>query len=142
MCLKQTEVDLPDGKGHKLINIDDILTYDNVTQIQGYCLKGSQPMLSIIELKIKAEHQKSVFKTLRKLPADNLHILDYLIILSIADLTNSEGYCFAAELKDHEFLVHFSRPTIQRHLLKIRKLKLISTTGGVTNRAYKLELGE
>jgi len=46
-------------------------------------------MLSIIELQIQAEHQKAVFKTLRKLKDDNLNILDYLIILSIADLTKT-----------------------------------------------------
>jgi len=56
-------------------------------------------MLSIIELQIQAEHQKAVFKTLRKLKDDNLNILDYLIILSIADLTNSEGYCLTLLLE-------------------------------------------
>jgi len=70
-------------------------------------------MVSLTELKDRAKLQKDVFNTLSKLRSDSLNTLDYFLVLSIADLADVDRFCFASELKEHEFPTWYSRPTIQ-----------------------------
>lgn len=116
--------------------------YSHCSQLLRRLCRGLLKMIEHKNLKRIVDLHKKVEDLIDESGLRSLTSTERMIVLALEDLSDENFSCAASDLATHRFMSDKSRPTIQRGLAHLKALNVIKTSGGVTNRRYKLCLTE